>query len=63
MSEATELLRFMMRLADGGTIVSSAALTPWRIALARAADRMFVTPDGYGFVYVPGPMHTEDTAS
>jgi len=39
----------------GGSIVSSAAMTATQIAIARAADRMLVTPDGYGFVYIPGP--------
>lgn len=39
----------------GGSIVSSASMTPRQIAIARAADRMLVMPDGYGFVYVPGP--------
>src|SRR5574343_1495388 len=39
----------------GGSIVSSAAMTARQIAIARAADRMLVTPDGYGFLYVPGP--------
>lgn len=30
-------------------------MTAQQIAIARAADRMLVTPDGYGFVYIPGP--------
>lgn len=40
---------------EGGSIVSSSAMTPTQIAIARAADRMLVMPDGYGFAYVPGP--------
>lgn len=30
-------------------------MTATQIAIARAADRMLVTPDGHGFVYIPGP--------
>jgi hypothetical protein len=56
-SEAERLRSFLRRTATtGGSIVSSSAMTPTQIAIARAADRMFVTPDGLGFVYVPGPM-------
>lgn len=51
--EVKNLRRFLARTAHGGSIVSSAALTPQQIAIARASDRMLVTPDGYGFVYVP----------
>ncbi len=51
--EAWALLR--RTAIAGGSIVSSAAMTAQQIAIARAADRMLVTPDGYGFVYVPGP--------
>lgn len=47
---------FLGRTAHGGSIVSSAAMTPHQIVIAQAADRMLVTPDGLGFVYVPGPM-------
>lgn len=51
-----EARAFLRRTAmTGGSIVSSAAMTATQIAIARAADRMLVTPDGYGFVYVPGP--------
>lgn len=51
-----EAWAFLRRTAmTGGSIVSSAAMTAQQIAIARAADRMLVTPDGYGFVYVPGP--------
>ena len=51
-----EAWAFLRRTAmTGGSIVSSAAMTAQQIAIARAADRMIVTPDGYGFVYVPGP--------
>lgn len=50
---SAEALAFLRRTAMGGSIVSSATMTPAQIAAARAADRMFVTPEGYGFVYVP----------
>jgi hypothetical protein len=56
-SEIERLRSFLRRTATaGGTIVSSATMTPTQIAIARAANRMLVMPDGYGFVYVPGPM-------
>lgn len=55
-SEAERLRSFLRRTATGGSIVSSSAMTPTQIAIARAADRMLVMPDGLGFVYVPGPM-------
>ena len=55
--ELERMRAFVRRTAtDGGSIVSSASMTPAQIAIARNADRMFVTPDGLGFVYVPGPM-------
>ena len=55
-AERDEARAFLRRTAmTGGSIVSSAAMTAQQIAIARAADRMLVTPDGYGFVYVPGP--------
>jgi hypothetical protein len=54
--ERDEARAFLRRTAmTGGSIVSSAAMTATQIAIARAADRMLVTPDGYGFVYIPGP--------
>lgn len=54
--ELEEARAFLRRTAmEGGSIVSSAAMTPTQIAIARAADRMLVMPDGYGFVYIPGP--------
>ena len=53
MPPSAEALAFLRRTAMGGSIVSSATMTPAQIAAARAADRMLVTPDGYGFVYVP----------
>lgn len=54
--ERDEARAFLRRTAmTGGSIVSSAAMTATQIAIARAADRMLVMPDGYGFVYVPGP--------
>lgn len=54
--ERDEAWAFLRRAAmGGGSIVSSAAMTAQQIAIARAADRMLVMPDGYGFVYVPGP--------
>ena len=54
--ERDEALAFLRRTAmTGGSIVSSAAMTAQQIAIAQAADRMLVTADGYGFVYVPGP--------
>lgn len=54
--ERDEARAFLRRTAmTGGSIVSSAAMTETQIAIARAADRMLVTPDGYGFVYIPGP--------
>jgi len=55
-AEAERLRSFLLRTATaGGSIVSSAAMTSTQIAIARSADRMLVTSDGYGFVYVPGP--------
>ncbi len=54
--ERDEARAFLRRTAmTGGSIVSSAAMTATQIAIARAADRVLVMPDGYGFVYVPGP--------
>lgn len=54
--ERDESQAFFRRTAmTGGSIVSSVAMTETQIAIARAADRMIVTTDGYGFVYVPGP--------
>jgi hypothetical protein len=53
---------FLRRTARGGSVVSSAAMTPWQIAIARAADRMLVAPDGLGFVYVPGPHFAKSDA-
>jgi len=51
-----EAWAFLRRTAiAGGSIVSSAAMTSQQLAIARAAGRMLVMPDGYGFVYVPGP--------
>lgn len=47
---------FVRRVASGGTIVSSNALTPTQIVIARAADRMHIDDDGLGYVYVPGPL-------
>ena len=66
--ERDEARAFLRRTAmTGGSIVSSAAMTATQIAIARAADRMLVTPDGYGFVYVPGPKtdhaHEDDEES
>jgi len=56
-AEVERMQFFLMRTATaGGSIVSSAAMTPTQIAIARAANRMLVTPDGHGFIYVPGPM-------
>jgi hypothetical protein len=52
-SQSEELGRFIKRVAHGGHIVSSAALTPEQITRARASGRMLVTDDGLGFVYVP----------
>lgn len=46
----------MRRLLDGGSIVSSATLSASSIALARSADRLWVDTEGYGYVYVPGPL-------
>ncbi len=54
--ERDEARDFLRRTAmTGGSIVSSAAMTATQIAIAQAADRMLVTPDGYGSVYIPGP--------
>lgn len=55
-SDLAQLRAFIGHVADGGSIVSTAAMTPTQIAVARAAERMFVTQDGLGFVYVPGPL-------
>lgn len=52
--EIVELRAFLVRAAAGGAIVSSATLAPHQIAIARAANRLLVTPDGLGFVYVSG---------
>jgi hypothetical protein len=51
--ERETALSFLMRLTDGGSIVSTSNLTPFEIATARACGRMFVTDDGLGFVYFP----------
>lgn len=45
--------KFLRRVANGGKIISSAQQTPTQIAVALAEDRMLVTQDGLGFVYVP----------
>lgn len=58
-SRATDALNFLRRVAEGGYIVSSAALTPEQIAYARAGDRMFVTEDGRGYVYNAPGDHRE----
>lgn len=55
-SERDEVLLFIRRVVHGGSIVSTAGMTPTQIAIARSAGRMLVTPDGFGFVYVPGPV-------
>lgn len=47
-----EVRAFLRRTATGGSIVSTTAMTARQIAIARAADRVLVTPDGLGFVYV-----------
>ena len=49
----TELEKFLSKLAQGGVIVSSAALPPDELVVARAAHRMLVLPNCLGFVYVP----------
>ena len=54
--ERNQAWAFLRRTAmAGGSIVSSAAMTAQQIDIARAAGRMCVMPDGYGFVYVPVP--------
>jgi hypothetical protein len=54
--ERDEARAFLRKTAaTGGSIVSSAALDPEQIAVARVSDRLFVTPDGFGFVYLPAP--------
>lgn len=55
-SETQRVEPFLRRLEHGGTIVSTADLTPEEVALARAADRLLVLADGLGFVYLPGPV-------
>lgn len=52
-SETQRVEPFLRRLEHGGTIVSTAALTPEEIALARTSDRLLVLADGLGFVYLP----------
>ncbi len=52
-SETQRVEPFLRRLEQGGTIVSTAALTPEEIALARTSDRLLVLADGLGFVYLP----------
>lgn len=54
-SDTRHIESFLRQLGQGGSIVSTAALTPEEIALARASDRMLVFADGLGFVYLPGP--------
>lgn len=58
--EALAFLRrtatWLQRMTRGSMIVSSAVMTPTQIAVARAAGRMLVTPDGCGYVYVPETM-------
>jgi hypothetical protein len=63
MRERDEARSFLVRTAQGGTVVSSAAMTPMQIAIARAAERMLVMPDGLRFVYVPGPLAGPDPAT
>lgn len=61
--ERDEARAFLRRIAmTGGSIVSSASMTAQEIAIARAGNRMFVMPDGYGFVYVPDPRFCAETS-
>jgi hypothetical protein len=55
---------FVRRLAlEGGSIVSTAALTPEQIAQARADGKLFVLADGLGFALVPyGVLAPSDAA-
>lgn len=46
-----EVLRFLQRLQDGGSIVSSAYCDTAEIVCARDARRMHVDPAGFGYVY------------
>lgn len=55
--ERDEATAFLRRTAMGrGAIVSSANMMPTQIAVAHAAGRVLVTPDGCGYVYVPETM-------
>ena len=49
-----EALVFLQKLSNeegGGRIVSTADLTVFEIASARAEDRLFVDDKGFGYVY------------
>lgn len=50
--ELARLQSFLQRTAQGGYITSTASMPPEQIALADAANRLLVTTDGFGFVYV-----------
>lgn len=45
--------KFLRRVAAGGSIVSTAALSPEQIEEAREAGRLLVLSDGLGFAYLP----------
>lgn len=55
-SKGVECARFMALLRCGGSIVSTNALSSEALVIARAADRVFVDKEGFGYVYVLGPM-------
>jgi hypothetical protein len=62
-TSAEELLRLLNKDSASGVIVSTSKLDAIQIAQARACNRMFVTEDGLGFVYLPNmipvlsPLH------
>lgn len=52
-ADENRLAGLARRMERGGAIVSTDRLSAFEIAAARAADRMVVTSDGYGYVYLP----------
>jgi hypothetical protein len=55
---------FLRRVSfGGGYIVCTAALTPLQIDLARVCGRLFVMPDGIGFVHMPAALASEPAST
>ena len=57
---AERAVGFLKRLSvDGGSIVSSAALTPDQVKLAWDENRIFVDQENLGYVLLPNPTESE----